>query len=128
MHYIKNSENKTIYNKSKIISKIPIIPIKQYNEYSKISDTTSKPDNNYFYKSNTIDKSLNTARTTLSTPRNIKKSVKFNKYIEVIKVASYKKYNKEEELSIADYFDENYNYKPYNKRKKEEIICKCIII
>ena len=122
MHYIKNSENKTITNESKIKPKIPNIPIKKYDKYSKISGTINNSDDYHFDKSNT-------ARTTFSTPRNIKKRVKFNEYIEVIKVKSYKQYNKEEELSIADYFDENYNYKPYSKRrKKEETICKCIIL
>ena len=124
MYYIKNSENKTNYNES--IQKIPNIPIKKINKNKQISSTITNYNERHFDKSNT-------ARTTFSTPRNIekrvKKRVKFNEYIEVIKVISYKKYYKEEELSIADYFDENFNYKPYNKRrKKEETICKCIII
>jgi len=59
--------------------------------------------------------------------KKIKKKVKFNESVDVIIVESYKKYNREDEISIGDYFDKNYNFKPKNE-KKSGTKCECIII
>jgi hypothetical protein len=80
-------------------------------------------------KNNENDSIGNESRYEFSRLRNSlpnfhkrKKRVKFNENIEVIKVKSYKKYNKEEK----DYSFVN-NYKSKNKRR-ETINCKCNII
>ena len=80
-------------------------------------------------KNNENDSIGNESRYEFSRLRNSlpnfhkrKKRVKFNENIEVIKVKSYKKYNKEEK----DYsFVNNYKSK---KKRRETINCKCNII
>ena len=112
---------------------------KNKNYFVMISDNI-KPQNYHSYYSNPVyhkqyngmslnNDYLNTKyRNTLPSTRRPKKRVKFNEIVDVIMVKSFKKYNKEEEsISIGDYFDENYNYKP-KKRNKEGKNCECNII
>ena len=61
-------------------------------------------------------------RNSLPSHLRVKKKVKFNENVEVIKVKSYKKYNKDDNIYP---FVNNYNSK--NKRR-EGIKCNCNII
>ena len=100
---------------------------KMSNYFSKNSDSLSGENN--FTKNSENDSIGNESKYEFSKLRNSlpnrqkrKKRVKFNDNIEVIKVKSYKKYNKEEK----DYSFVN-NYKSKNKRR-ESIKCNCNII
>ena len=100
---------------------------KKSNYLSKSSGSLSGGTN--FTKNNENDSIGNGSKYEFSKLRNSlpnlqkrSKRVKFNENVEIIKVASYKKYNKEEK----DYsFVDNYKFK--NKRR-ETIKCKCNII
>ena len=113
------------------------------NEFTNTSDSTSSqshhsnytnPNNSNNYNKNSVSTNCTNykfpysrQKNTLPTTRKQKKKVKFNEIVDVILVKSYKKYNKDEEsISIGEYFDENYNYKP-KKRKKEDSKCQCNI-
>ena len=100
----------------------------------KTLDTTSSHSNNSnlsYQNSNTnyyTESPFSTRKINLPIIKKKKKRVTFNENVEVIIVKSYKKYNKEEEeISIGEYFDENYNYKPYRKKRKKVINCECNI-
>ena len=126
----KNSNSlKNDSDKQKNLSRIPSYKNKGISS----SIISEKEMNSKFYdknycKKNTINSSNNSTKTTiLSSNRSSKKKVTFNENVEIIMIKSYKNYYIEkEEESIRDYFDENYNYRP-KKRKKEGVICQCII-
>ena len=89
-----------------------------YKTYNTLSNSTTKKKR-YSKHKNTLSNSNRSKKK--------KKKVKFNESVDVIIVASYKKYNKDDEISIGDYFDENYNFKPKNQNKSGSK-CECTII
>ena len=91
-----------------------------YKTYNILSNNTTKK-RHYSKHKNSRSKSKYTKN------KKKKKKVKFNESVDVIIVESYKKYNKDDEISIGDYFDKNYNFKPKNE-KKSGSKCECIII
>ena len=91
-----------------------------YKTYNILSNNTTKK-RHYSRHKNSRSKSKCSKR------KKIKKKVKFNESVDVIIVESYKKYNKDDEISIGDYFDKNYNFKPKNE-KKNGTKCECKII
>ena len=57
------------------------------------------------------------------------KTVKFNETVSVIKVESYKKYNKiDDEINIDNILNNDYNYKQNGKSQKKEKNCECKIV
>ena len=94
------------------------------SSHSNRSNLSYQNCNTNYYTESTFSK----RKSNLPFIRKKKKRVTFNENVEVIIVKSYKKYNKEEEeISIGEYFDENYNYKPYRKKRKKVTNCECNI-
>ena len=95
-----------------------------YNAYNNnanfnypIDYSTYENNINYIYQ---IPKSKTKTRKYDKT----KKKVKFNENVDVILIKSFKKYNRLENFSLYDYFDEINNN--YNKKKKNGK-CECNI-
>jgi len=91
---------------------------KYYKTYNTINNNTTKKRR--------FSKHKNTHSNSKGSKRK-KKKVKFNESVDVIIVESYKKYNRDDEISIGDYFDKNYNFKP-KIEKKNGTKCECSII
>ena len=107
-----------------------------FSSQSNQSSLSSFPKQNYYITYNTLNKNTTKkkhyskhkhSRSKSNCSKRKKKKVKFNESVDVIIVESYKKYNKDDEISIGDYFDKNYNFKPKNE-KKSGSKCECIII
>ena len=57
------------------------------------------------------------------------KTVKFNDKVSVIKVQSYKEYNKiDDDINIDNILNNDYNYKQNTKNKKKGNSCECKIV
>ena len=121
MNFINYSNNKNFYIEKQNISKDKFYQ----NSFLNSSETST---NNDYNLRNINDKIITKGIKSSSYYHNKKKRVKFNENIDVILIRSFKRYNKQDdEDSIADYFDKNFNYRPKN-RKKEELVCQCNII
>ena len=107
-----------------------------FSSQSNQSSLSSFPKQNDYITYNTLSKNTTKkrhyskhkhSRSKSNCSKRKKKKVKFNESVDVIIVESYKKYNKDDEISIGDYFDKNYNFKPKNE-KKNGTKCECTII
>ena len=75
-------------------------------------ENTKQPENNNIIKKNGKNK-----------------TVKFNETVSVIKVESYKKYNKiDDEINIDNILNNDYNYKQNGKSQRKEKNCECKIV
>ena len=75
-------------------------------------ENTQQPENNNIIKKNGKNK-----------------TVKFNEAVSVIKVESYKKYNKiDYDINIDNILNNDYNYKQNGKSQRKEKNCECKIV
>ena len=97
-----------------------------YRNSSNFSNSTTNSNKNKFVYYDNDQQTGN-----IMKKKNVKnKTVKFNEKVSVIKVESYKEYNKiEDEINIDNILNNNNNYKPNrDKNNKKGDSCECKIV
>ena len=109
-----------------------IIQYNQNNLQSKYRNSNNFSNNTNISNKNTFVYYENTQQpenNNIIKKNGKNKTVKFNEAVSVIKVESYKKYNKiDYDINIDNILNNDYNYNQNGKSKKKEKNCECKIV
>ena len=109
-----------------------IIQYNQNNLQSKYRNSNNFSNNTNISNKNTFVYYENTQQpenNNIIKKNGKNKTVKFNEAVSVIKVESYKKYNKiDYDINIDNILNNDYNYKQNGKSQRKEKNCECKIV